>query len=97
MRRRFFLFLAISSSIFADQRIVVDPDFSPYAAADDFLFAHSALRKTYDHFHRNKDRDPTLRVWIRAIEQIGFWYPINLVSDITQHEVFGHGYRNPRT
>ncbi|WP_194848086.1 hypothetical protein [Candidatus Neptunochlamydia vexilliferae] len=35
----------------------------------------------------------TARVWRRGLAQFLFWYNVNMVVAVTQHEVFGHGYR----
>lgn len=76
----------------AEEMVVVDPYFSPYAGAPDLLTAHKGLELVSDHFQKDR-KDTTMRVFSRAIEQILVWEPVNLTSSVIQHEVFGHGYR----
>ncbi len=102
MLKRFICFLLFATLIAEEeiveppksfQAIVIDPDFSPFAGGYDILFAHHLLTSTEDYFFRDQDRRETGSPWWRAIEMFAIWYPIDMLASVTQHEVFGHGYR----
>lgn len=74
---------------------IVDPYLSPYVGADDLLIAHklvqhSSLQQLTDLYQTNP---ATWAQFSRAGELFLFWEPVNYMSVIVQHEVFGHGYR----
>lgn len=48
-----------------------------------------------DHFLRKVEgsRNSTTKIWGRTAESLLFWYNVNMLASVTQHEVFGHGYR----
>lgn len=77
--------------IFADQIMLVDPYYSPYTGANDLLFAEWGLTKLEDYIHPDQG-DSTVSIMGRGLEQV-IWASLNQVTSITQHEVFGHGYR----
>lgn len=86
-------FTLAAGTIFGTQTMMVDPYFSPYSGSANLLFAQELLVWSEDAFFKREGRDTTSRVWGRAAEQILFWYNINILASVTQHEVFGHGYR----
>lgn len=88
-----FLFFVAGTS-FANQTLLVDPYFSPYSGGANLLFAQNLLIEGRDAlFKEQTNRNTTSKVWGRSLEQILFWQIINGFADVTQHEVFGHGYR----
>ncbi|NGX50556.1 MAG: hypothetical protein K1060chlam2_00402 [Chlamydiae bacterium] len=92
MRSLLFL-LFFTATACASQKILYDRHFSPYAGSADLLFAQELLIWGEDALFDGSGRDTTTKVWGRAAEQLLFWYNINLLASITQHEIFGHGYR----
>lgn len=91
--RNLFLFF-ISGTAFAQQTIMVDPYFSPYSGSANLLFAQELLIQGEDAIFKNIDKkNSTTKVWGRTLEQFIFWQNINMLASVTQHEVFGHGYR----
>lgn len=84
-------FVFLIGPLFADQTLLIDPYFSPYTGANDLLFAEWGLTKLEDCFYSNQD-DSTLSIIGRGVEAVA-WASLNQVVSITQHEVFGHGYR----
>ncbi|MDX8430495.1 MAG: hypothetical protein SNF33_01630 [Candidatus Algichlamydia australiensis] len=75
------------------QAIVVDPNFSPFAGGYDILFFHHLLTKGEDYLLRNKNKDRPGAAWYRFFEIFLFWDLLDNMLSVTQHEVFGHGYR----
>src|SRR5579872_3556340 len=74
---------------------IVDPYLSPYVGADDLLIAHklvqhSSLQRLTDLYKTNP---ATWAKCSRAAELFLFWEPVNYMSMLVQHEVFGHGFR----
>jgi hypothetical protein len=85
-------FTILTTSIFAEQTILVDPYYSPYMGANDLLCGEWALTKLEDYLHPNQTKKDTFSVIGRAIEQIA-WAKVNTLTSMVQHEIFGHGYR----
>lgn len=81
------------SPLFASQTLMVDRHLSPYSGSASLLFAQNTLIQTEDYFFDGEGHNGTAKVWGRTLEQLFFWYPINMISSVTQHEFFGHGYR----
>ena len=93
--KRFFtlcLFL-ITGTLFSSQTILVDPYFSPYAGSADLMTAQDLLIMGEDRWIERGGRNSTGKIWGRTAEQFLFWYNLNMMAAVTQHEVFGHGYR----
>ena len=88
-----FLLFFSAKIAFASQTILYDPYFSPYAGSADLLFAEELLIWGEDALIKSSGRDSTSKVWGRTLEQFLFWYNVNMMAAVTQHEVFGHGYR----
>ncbi|MCB1084514.1 MAG: hypothetical protein KDK60_00250 [Chlamydiia bacterium] len=94
MKRIIFLAtLFITSTLIGSETLMVDPHFSPYMGSSDLLFVESGLIETEDYFWNGEGRNTASKVWGRAAEQFLFWYPVNMMAVVTQHEFFGHGYR----
>ena len=51
------------------------------------------MQEGEDHLFTDPIKDTTAKTWGRSIEQLFIWNTINILASITQHEVFGHGYR----
>lgn len=91
--RTFFLTL-IGTAAFAQNTVMVDPHFSPYSGSVNLLFAQQLLIDGEDAlFKSSNHKDSTSKVWGRTAEQLLFWYNVNMLAAIAQHEIFGHGYR----
>ncbi|MCP5504828.1 MAG: hypothetical protein H7A41_06715 [Chlamydiales bacterium] len=90
---RNFCLLLITGSAFANQTVMVDPYFSPYSGSANLIFVQDLMIQGEDAFFTKSNKDSTMKVWGRGFEQFLFWYNINMLADVTQHEVFGHGYR----
>jgi hypothetical protein len=75
--------------------LIVDPYFSPYMGADDLLFAQYELENLEKWaFHSNSPpQENWSSRWGRFATQVLFWDPLGYTLAVTQHEVFGHGYR----
>ncbi|MBS0625636.1 MAG: hypothetical protein JSS32_06265 [Verrucomicrobia bacterium] len=99
-----FLFILFSVSIFSYP--CVDINFTPYAGAENILFLQSGLGKLENLAYptpkitlediKNPEQCPHLSSrnrWIRQGQAILIWAPVNVSCVVTQHEVFGHGYR----
>ena len=100
-----FLYLFLSSFVCADDNSVMfDRNFSPYSGAENFIAMQKGLEKVEDRFFSHQpisDGDiknplpplPMAQQWGQWWRNLIFWAPISLSMSVTQHEVFGHGYR----
>lgn len=96
MKRLLFLTLMLGP-VFGDvyYNAIVDQYFSPYMGAEDLISAHRGLEYTQDWIYTPPET-PRRGFWIgmeRFSELFFIWDPINYLASVTQHEVFGHGYR----
>jgi hypothetical protein len=84
----------------------VDRDFTSYSGAENLLSVQQSIERIDSLIHpsptitlediQNPERCPTLlprEQWIRYAKSLFVWTPINTLLAVTQHEVFGHGYR----
>lgn len=73
-----------------------DIDFSPYAGGEDILFIHRSIERIEGYFIGKTaicySKAADARFWRLAELYMG-WLPLNYLATVTQHEVFGHGYR----
>lgn len=87
----------VSLSVFAESNynLVVDAHLSPYSGADNLIVAHHMLEDLkLTRFGKDIfSKTATLEKVGRFSELFFFWSPINYATMVTQHEVFGHGYR----
>lgn len=75
--------------------VIVDQDFSPYAGGQDILTGFKLLQLSEDLLLPPKE-EPSEGFWPctgRFAELVLVWNPLGEVASVTQHEVFGHGYR----
>ncbi|HSX14228.1 MAG TPA: hypothetical protein VLE96_07420 [Chlamydiales bacterium] len=84
----FFKTCFIFSSLYAG-RISYDIDMSPYAGANNLLFATDLIEQIQPF----KESNSWKARFGRFNELILFYLPLNYFTSIVQHEVFGHGYR----
>ncbi|MDN3508027.1 MAG: hypothetical protein P0S94_03815, partial [Simkaniaceae bacterium] len=77
---------------FASQEIIIDEYFSPYSGAASIQFAQWGLLKGEDTLFPLSEEVTTAKIWGRLFEMLG-WSLVNSLGSVTQHEVFGHGYR----
>lgn len=95
--KKFLTSLLLSSAVFAnsDYNLIFDPYFSPYVGADNLLLTHDLIEKSkvgqFTHIYSQQQNDYSKL--FRAAELIFAWDPFNYVTMVTQHEIFGHGYR----
>ena len=89
----FCLFLALTSILSATQTVMIDPHFSPYSGSANILAAENLLIMGEDKLFPGGGRNTTGKVWARTAEQFIFWHNFGTMASVTQHEVFGHGYR----
>ncbi len=72
--------------------ITLDPNFSPISSSQNMFSLHQALSNGLDHLYR-LDQTNAQDILTRAAEVFLGWMPLNHLAMVTQHEVFGHGYR----
>jgi hypothetical protein len=74
---------------------IVDPYLSPYVGGDDLLFLHWSLRCAENAFVNRETLSS--KTFLGGLLRVGelelVWLPINYTMMVTQHEVFGHGFR----
>lgn len=76
-----------------DNQIIVDINFSPYCGAEDLLTLHHFLIKGEDRLLK---RPPFKKSFLAGMGRFGellCWDILDSYLMITQHEIFGHGYR----
>lgn len=72
---------------------LIDLHMSPYAGSDNLMLPQKALMKGQDRLSlRSYENDPLWSVE-RAAELIFLWDALGQLMMVTEHEVFGHGYR----
>ncbi|WP_420421003.1 hypothetical protein [Simkania sp.] len=94
--------LAILLAIFGTQTLssapydlLVDPDFSPYSGGQNLITGMRILQLSEDIMLPPKD-EPKEGLGVsfgRFAELFFIWNPLGELATVTQHEVFGHGYR----
>lgn len=95
-----------TSTAFAYNHPCVDINFTPYAGAENLIFLQGGLEKIDNLMHpiptitaedlQNPDECPYFSQKERLLRQaksLLVWTPVNASCVVTQHEVFGHGYR----
>lgn len=87
----------LSIGLFAEHKhtAIADQHFSPQVGADNLTLALQ-LAEDSRLFNLNYpflSKTPALGRVARFSELFLFWQPMNYASMVTQHEVFGHGYR----
>jgi len=91
----FLLLLSIELKTETTYPLLVDLNFSPYASSPDFIFLQYSFTNLEENIV-NPNIKPD-REWMtkfgRFADLLFIWYPINEAIMVTQHEVFGHGYR----
>lgn len=80
------------SSPFDSFQFLCDRHFSPHAGGENLLSLHRGLERLEERSPL-KDQRGFLPGLARASELILGWMPINYLTMVVQHEVFGHGYR----
>ncbi len=90
--KRLLLSLILSLPLFcSESRLIVDHRLSPYMGAQDLLAGYRLLMKAEDALIEQKTGlQPSLA---RIVELTAFWTPLSGITNVVQHEVFGHGYR----
>jgi hypothetical protein len=80
----------------ATYKICYDIDMSPYAGGEDLLMPTRMLERTTGWFFAKSPAFYSRKGWargVRLLEEFLVWLPVNCLATVTQHEVFGHGYR----
>jgi hypothetical protein len=105
-RYRSLLLTFLSLVVFGYSYPCVDINFTPYSGAENLIFLQNGMEKIDNLIHpipditakelQNPDQCPYFtkkEQWLRQAKSILVWIPINASCVVTQHEVFGHGYR----
>ncbi len=80
------------SVVLSSFQFLFDKNFTPYAGGENLLSVHRSLERLNAHSSL-AEREGMLSGVARAGELILAWMPMNYVTMVVQHEVFGHGYR----
>ncbi|MEI6532010.1 MAG: hypothetical protein WCN87_04235, partial [Chlamydiota bacterium] len=73
--------------------LLTDTYMSPYAGADTLMLPQKALMNLQEYLDLRSYQKTFLFGLERTAELIFFWDPMGYLMMVTQHEVFGHGYR----
>ncbi len=94
---RIFLLLILSAHILlsaaAPYGLLTDTYMSPYAGADTLMLPQKALMNLQEYWNLRTCKKNFLFRIERLSELIFLWDPMSYMLMVTQHEVFGHGYR----
>ncbi len=105
---RFIAISILSNSfIFGEtNHVSFDINYSPYIGADNLLTLHRRVEKVEDSLFRvplitnedflnpeSSDAFSNRSQLGRTLRNIFFWCPLSLSEYVSQHEIFGHGYR----
>jgi len=80
----------------------VDLNLSPYVGGENLLMIQKGIERMEDYAFASKDNlslklpdlnSPPPGYWERYFAQWLIWLPVNCSCCVTQHEIFGHGYR----
>ena len=102
----FFAFLVSASYVLGYNYPCADIHFSPYSGAENVMFLQQGLEK-FDQqifsepmvFSQYVEKSSSFeklsdeRQWQQKLKSSLFWIPVGASCVVTQHEVFGHGYR----
>lgn len=97
------LFLSTTSILFGNSQPCVDIHFTPYAGAENIILLQKSFEKvenvvfpipssiaTKDLGDSRYSLNNRMLIGAKALL---FWLPFNSSCTVTQHEIFGHGYR----
>ena len=93
MIKRMLLILILSAPLLADEDILFDYNFSPYALSPDLITAHKLIDLAYHETIEPPSLKKPLPILGRVAIYIAGYMPLNEFMDALVHEVFGHGYR----
>ncbi|MCH9613100.1 MAG: hypothetical protein S4CHLAM102_16040 [Chlamydiia bacterium] len=95
LKRFIALLLSVSALVSAENQLIYDQYFSPYAAGEDWITVHDGFSYWEDQIYSDKarySRKPS-NGFVRFGLLFFIWGPLNELMVTTNHEVFGHGYR----
>jgi len=89
------VFLYVNSIYSAPYDVLIDQDFSPYAGGQDLITGMKILQLSEDIMLPSSEepKEGLLVSAGRLAELLFIWGPLGELASVTQHEVFGHGYR----
>lgn len=95
MKKLWLLLTIFSLPLFAaaPYGILIDINFSPYSGAEILMLPQKGVMVAEDRSSFKNSNVPFVNGLLRAAELVLFWDPLGQVEMVTQHEVFGHGYR----
>lgn len=95
--KNWLLYLLPTASLFSEvhYNVIVDPYLTPYVGAEDLLSTYRGLEALEEWLI--KPPETPRRSFLKDIERLAdlvlIWEPINGLTTVAQHEVFGHGFR----
>lgn len=103
MKFKKFLFscLAVSSFVYGEmQSSWIDYHLSPFVGGENILMLHKGIERMEDSLFSKPSLEESRSIFLtspsqysRNFRELLFWIPVNLSGVVSQHEVFGHGYR----
>ena len=77
-----------------EYKILFDIDFSPWAGGEDLLFTTRGFERVIPKILGDIPPFKDLKLTFGRLSQmVSAWLPLNYLAVVTQHEIFGHGYR----
>lgn len=89
----FTLWLYASLGTTQQYQIIVDRDLSPYSGASAMISTYNFCKFLSDDYIPATTKEYDKQHWATRTATLGVAYVINGYLMVTQHEVFGHGYR----
>ncbi len=86
------LSLYCSMSAAQQYQIIIDQDLSPYSGASLMISTYNFYKYLDDRYIPAQNPHDSLR-WVIRTANVGVAYALNGYLMVTQHEIFGHGYR----
>ncbi|MFA6118488.1 MAG: hypothetical protein WCT85_01145 [Parachlamydiales bacterium] len=95
MKKLLIICMLLGSSLFANEEyyLMFEKDFSSYTGAEDVLTFHESIEYLMGKMIRIPKKRNVTCFLSRGAEMIFVWGPLSRFELVTQHEVFGHGYR----
>ncbi|MCI5052278.1 MAG: hypothetical protein MRY21_03955 [Simkaniaceae bacterium] len=95
MKKKLFCLICLFGFTFADETysVLADPLMSPYSMSENWITTHYALTSVEDTTIGPFKSTNGAGVIGRMGELIFIWGPVNQLMIVTNHEIFGHGYR----
>lgn len=87
--------LFMTSLSYGSNTVLIDQYYSPFMGSQDLLAVQQLMIDGEDYLFPKKESQPNTywHIFGRGLEEYFIWNQVDMLAAVTQHEVFGHGYR----